>query len=139
MYTYIRKREEHKNGTIKQPFGKPEQVKHSRKEDKTMKTYLINDETTTYIAILNGEGDYILDLFEDAVFNAGEIDPTEYDTEDYFEAVLKKAIERGDFDAGMCWTNRAGCFTEIGEAEDIEEVLEKEWWSKGYRASYTEI
>lgn len=103
------------------------------------KTYLINDETTAYIAILNGEGNYILDLFDDVVYNGGYVDSSDYDTEDYYQAVLKSAIERDEFDADMCWTNRAGCITEIGEAEDIEEVLEKEWWSKGYRASYEEI
>lgn len=103
------------------------------------KTYLINDETTTYIAILNGEGDYILDLFEDVVFDGGHVNPSEYNTEDYCEEVLRKAIELDEFDADMCWTNRAGCITEIREAKDIDEVLEKEWWSKGYRASYQEM
>lgn len=56
MYTYIRKREEHKNGTIKQPFGKPEQVNHSRKEDKTMKITISKEKDSKRVNFtVNGE------------------------------------------------------------------------------------
>lgn len=104
------------------------------------KTYLINDENTTYIAIFNGEGEYILDRCDDVVFNADGIDPSEYyDMEDYYAAILKRAIELDEFDAASCWYNRAGCCTDIEKAGNIDEVLEREWWGKGYHATYTEV
>lgn len=104
------------------------------------RTYLIHDENTTYIAIFNGEGEYILDRFDGDAFNVDGIAVDDYgDMEDYNEAILRRAVELDEYDAGMYWTNCAGGIAEIEKADDINDVLDRVWWSKGHRAIYTEV